>query len=174
MNVRLLSLFPLITGCAIVVQGLEPRPNIPEVTSAPPIAIELGPDVKQQQTLAVGNAEIELRTFRGDVKRAFYAGFPGATEKQVPLVLKLTSIEMTYENLRVAGMVRLRFRGSLDEGGTTVVTFASKVQGEICTDTINSCFRSAIEAMFERVFAELGNRPAPSREPPVKGRPTEI
>ncbi|MCA2981460.1 MAG: hypothetical protein INH41_05270 [Myxococcaceae bacterium] len=161
-----------LSSCAVVVAGLEPRPNLPAMPDAPPLAIDLGPNIKQEQTIEVGTAAIELRTFRGDLKRGFLAGFPGATQEAAPLTLRLSEVNVTYENLRIAGLARFRFRGSVTRGDTTLVTFAGKADGDACTDAVSSCLRSGIEAMFEKIFNDvfkgLAGPGAPVRDAPPK------
>ncbi len=156
-----------LSGCALFIEGLEPRPNIPPVTDPAPIAITLGPDVKQEQSLELENGSaLEFRSFRGDIKRGFLAGFPGATQQKAPLAIVLLTVEPTYENLRVAGIARLRFRGTVDSAEGTLMSFAGKVESPICANSIAGCFTTAIEAMFERIYAELAKlKPAPKPAP---------
>jgi hypothetical protein len=125
------------------------------MADAPPIAIDLASAIQQEQVIEVGNAAIELKTFRGDLKRGFLAGFPGATQDAAQLTLRLSEVNITYENLRIAGLARFRFRGSVTRGQTTLVTFAGKADGDACTDSVQSCLRSGIEAMYEKIFTEV-------------------
>lgn len=72
------------------------------------------------------------------------------------------------ENMRLAGLVRMRFRGVLTRADTTLVSFAGKVDGQPCTDPVERRFRSAIETSFERVYQELGKLPgAQERKAPT-------
>ena len=155
------------SGCAYLIEGLEPRPNIPPVSDPAPITITLGPDVKQSQTLELDNGvALEFRSFRGDIKRGFLAGFPGATQDKARVAIQLLQVEPSYENLRVAGLARLRFRGTVENAEGTIMSFAGKVESPICASSISSCFTAAIEAMFERVYAELAKlKPAPKPAP---------
>lgn len=157
------------SACALFIEGLEPRPNIPPVSDPAPISIALGPDVKQEQSLELENGStLEFRSFRGDIKRGFLAGFPGATQQKVPLAITLLTVEPTFENLRVAGIARLRFRGTVDSPDGIIISFAGKVESPICANSIASCFTTAIEAMFERIYAELSKpRVAPKPTPPA-------
>ena len=172
---RLLPLLIAIasSGCALFIEGLEPRPNIPPVSDPPPINITSGPSVKQAQSLAFSSAStIEFLSFRGDIKRGFLAGFPGATQDKARVAVSLLQVEPTYENLRVAGVARLRFRGTVDSADGTVMSFAGKVESPLCTNSIATCFSTAIEAMFERIYAELAKvKIAPKPGPPPA--PTE-
>ncbi|MDP1918876.1 MAG: hypothetical protein Q8L14_21685 [Myxococcales bacterium] len=173
---RLLTLLVVTacsSGCALFIEGLEPRPNIPPVTDPAPITITLAPEVKQEQSLELSNgATLEVRSFRGDIKRGFLAGFPGATQQKAPLSIALLTVEPSYENLNVAGIARLRFRGTVDSADGTLMSFAGKVESPICANSISSCFTTAIEAMFERIYAELAKlKTAPKPAPPPT--PTE-
>lgn len=159
-----------LSGCALFIEGLEPRPNIPPVNDPAPITITLAPEVKQEQSLELANgATLEFRSFRGDIKRGFLAGFPGATQQKAPLSIALLTVEPTYENLRVAGIARLRFRGTVDSADGTLMSFAGKVESPICANSIADCFTTAIEAMFERIYAELSKLKAAPRPAPAAG-----
>jgi hypothetical protein len=143
------------TGCltaTITVADLKPKPNLPDVPTANPISIALDDAILQQQTIEVPRgATVELETFRGDVKRGFLASFPGATQKGAEWALTLQSIEPQIFNLYGASVVKLKFKGAISVTGQVVSSFAGTAEAP-CTDHIATCFKDAIENMFESIY----------------------
>lgn len=160
------SFLVLGSGCAIVVKQLEPHPNIPPQTNPPPIGIALAEAVQQALDLDFGDRVIEFRTFRGDLKRAFFSGYPGATAQPASLVLELHEVSPEIENLGVARIARLRFRGLIRNGELETAPFAGRVESPVCSRELKECFRTAIEVMFEKIYAESFKPPTTRQVPP--------
>jgi hypothetical protein len=153
--VRALAVLFAFTSCfgTISVADLKPRPNLPDVPSANPIAISLDEGILQHQTIEVPRgATVELETFRGDVKRGFLASFPGATQKGAEWGLTLQLIEPQILNLAGATVVKMKFKGTISFSGQAVSSFAGTADAA-CTDHVATCFREAIEHMFESIYA---------------------
>ncbi len=143
-------------GCVYGIEGLNPRPNIPEVTSPPAAVLVLAEKVKQETKVEINaNFTAQLETFRGDIKRGFLNGFPGAKQgDKGALQLSLTDVEPTFECLKNVGCVSLlRYRGALETGtGKQLVTFAGKARSELCPNKLDTCISTSIERMYEEIF----------------------
>jgi hypothetical protein len=166
---RLLPFVALLSGCVLHVSGLEPRPNLPGVTSAPSVCVKL--DDRILQKTQVGN--VVLDTWRGDLKRGFLNGFPGAVKgTKAELSLALDAVDPTVQCFQYVGCVaRLRFKGRFnDDLQGELVSFAGESASEICNHDLDDCYTGAIERMYEQIFektrheiqARLGERPAKS------------
>ena len=164
---RLLPLLALLSGCVLHVSGLEPRPNLPGVTSPPSVCVKL--DDRILQKTQVGN--VQLDTFRGDLKRGFLNGFPGAVKgEKGETQIQLKRAEPTYECVAYVGcFAALKYKGSYSGNGEEAITFAGTSRSDLCND-LNVCFQSAIERMYEQLFSAVKTRLKPST--PKSERPT--
>jgi hypothetical protein len=164
---RVLPLLALLSGCVVHVSGLEPRPNLPGVQSPPSVCVKLDEHILQDTR--VGN--VELDTFRGDLKRGFLNGYPGAVKgTKAQLSLSLDAVDPTLQCFQYVGCVaRLRFKGRFSEDGQgELVSFAGESASEICNHDLDDCYTGAIERMYEQIFEKtrreiqtrLGDRPS--------------
>lgn len=147
------------TGCVSVTQvaELQPRPNLPTVDAPPKIVILLDDFIAQEQTVDVNpSARVQLDTFRGDLKRGFLNGVPGAIKgTQGDATLQLETAEPSLTCFQFVGCTAsIRFKGRLVSGADEY-RFAGTSKSELCPQSFDACFVGAIERMYEQIFADV-------------------
>ena len=145
---HLLLLLPL-ASCVSHLSMIEPRPNLPPRVDGPKVGLLLGDAIQQEQRLY----RVSLDTFRGDLKRGFLNGYPGAVPGTGEFQLVLDSVEPTYVRSSADCVATLRYRGRLMKNNEALESFAGVVKSE--PGEFKRCFKGAIEALFEQSFATL-------------------
>ncbi|MDP1826797.1 MAG: hypothetical protein Q8L48_26230 [Archangium sp.] len=145
---HLLLLIPL-ASCVAHVSMIEPRPNLPPRVDGQTINMVLGDAVQQETRLF----RVSLDSFRGDLKRGFLNGYPGAVVGTGDLQLVLDSVEPTYARTSAACVATLRYRGRLMKDTEALESFAGVAKSE--PGDFRRCFKGAIEALFEQTFRTL-------------------
>ncbi len=164
----------LFSSCYVTIHGLDPRPNIPAVERPLSSVVVVSDSVLQRTIVDDG---LVLNAFRGDLKRGFLNGFPGAVKgTSGELVLHFDEVEPSRTCINVACTIKLRFKGVLRTPQRVITSFAGDVKSDFCSyQKAEECYVGAIEAMYERVFeltkAEL-TAPRPSVVP--KTNTTEL
>jgi hypothetical protein len=162
-----------LSGCVAVtmqVAELEPRPNVPRVDNARPVVIVLDERIRQEQSLPLsGGASVALETFRGDLKRGFLNGVPGAvkgTQGEARLELEYAEPSLTcFQHVGCSANIKFRGRFVSADGE---LRFAGTSKSELCPQSFDTCFVGAIEGMYEQIFSEV--KPGLVAPKPAKAR----
>lgn len=149
----LCALLVLLTGCVRNLSMLEPRPNLPPARE-PSVNLVLANAITQEQRLF----RLQFSTFRGDLKRGFFNGYPGAVESGGSITIALDSVEPSYERTDSGEChASLRYRGRFLRGGQMLDAFAATAESS--PSDIKLCFKRAIETMYEQLYASQGDLP---------------
>ena len=149
---RLLPALVLLSGCLMHVNGLEPRPNVPEVSSPPAVTVKVADRILQ----VTQDGNVVLDTFRGDLKRGFFNGFPGAVKgDKGELQLALDQVEPSLQCFQYVGCIaHLRFKGRFSDAEAELVSFAGESESKVCNRDLDDCYTNAIERMYEVIFTK--------------------
>lgn len=141
----------LFSSCYVTIHGLDPRPNIPAVERPLTSVVVVSDSVLQRTIVDDG---LVLNAFRGDLKRGFLNGFPGAVKGTTgELVLHFDEVEPSRTCLAVGCTMKLRFKGVLRTDQRVLTSFAGDVKSDFCAyQKVEECYVGAIESMYQRVF----------------------
>lgn len=160
---RRLFLLMSLSSCVSQLSMLEPRPNLAPQVGGASVSLVLGNSVQQQTRLF----RVSLDSFRGDLKRGFLNGYPGAVANGGDLQLVLDSVEPSYVRVDGNCVATLRYRGRLMNGDEVLQSFAATARSE--QGDFRRCFKTGIEALYEQVFAKLSAEAPSMRSPPDAG-----